>query len=93
MWKDLLCGCAKKGIQYSEEWNRKVAKDSGHHYRLPGDDCLFLDFDGHCQVEQRPDGSLEVLMDSASSSGGFPWVKIIGKIWGHMVVHLLTREP
>ena len=61
MWKDLLCGCAKKGIQYSEEWNRKVAKDSGHHYRLPGDDCLFLDFDGHCQVEQRPDGSLEVL--------------------------------
>ena len=70
-----------------------MAKDSGHHYRLPGDDCLFLDFDGHCQVEQRPDGSLEVLMDSASSSGGFPWVKIIGKIWGHMVVHLLTREP
>ena len=50
---DLLCGCAKKGIQFSEEWNEKVAKDSGHHYRLPGDDCLYLDFDGHCQVSCR----------------------------------------
>lgn len=75
---DLLCGCAKKGIQYSEEWNEKVAKDSGHHYRLPGDDCLYLDFDGHCQIEQEPDGTL-VLLDSSNSTGGFPWVKIVGE--------------
>jgi len=68
---DGMCGCTKKGTEFTDEWLGKVVKDTGDHYRLPGGDCAYIDADGHCH------GS-NIFRKSAPSQAGIPKTEIPG---------------
>lgn len=51
---DLLCGCKNSALEYSEDWTRKVVADTDDHYRLPDEDCTWIDADGHCHHDTPP---------------------------------------
>jgi len=51
---NLMCGCKKSSVEFSEDWSKKVAADTGDHYRRPDEDCTYIDADGHCHHDTPP---------------------------------------
>ena len=65
-----LCGCKKETPTYSSRWLGKVVADTGAKYRLPGENCEWIDPDGHCHHggESGTDvTAVEVLVQSENS--------------------------
>ena len=34
------CGCAPANAPYSNQWNDRIVKDTGNHYRVPSESAL-----------------------------------------------------